>query len=81
MSWEPCKPVLITAVSYPRDIVHKASELQDAGMHISSSFGVIATVFYMGGVIGFLGGFLANATVLRGYRQEAAELRRRLSAQ
>ena len=39
---------------------------------------MIAAAFYFGGVAGFLGGYLAHSTVLRGYRDEVSELRRRL---
>ena len=36
---------------------------------------LILVALYVGGVAGFLGGYLANATILRSYRDEADELR------
>jgi hypothetical protein len=36
---------------------------------------------YVGAVAGFLGGYLTNASILRSYRDEAEELRAKLSTQ
>jgi hypothetical protein len=42
---------------------------------------LILVALYVGGVAGFLGGYLANATILRSYRDEADELRVQLYSQ
>ncbi len=44
-------------------------------MDFATKFGLLGLLFYAGAVAGFLGGYLLNASVLRGYREEADQLR------
>lgn len=39
---------------------------------------VILVALYLGGVTGFFCGYLANASLLRGYREETEEMRNQL---
>ncbi|MGE0406817.1 MAG: hypothetical protein AB7O65_10995 [Candidatus Korobacteraceae bacterium] len=42
---------------------------------------LVLIALYIGAVAGFLGGYLANASILRSYRDEADELRTQLYTQ
>ena len=47
---------------------------------VGSKLAMVLIAFYLGGMAGFLGGYLVNASILRSYREEADELRHRLGA-
>jgi len=47
-------------------------------MDASFKISIILVALYLGGVTGFFCGYLANASILRGYREQAEELRHQL---
>jgi hypothetical protein len=55
--------------------------MSSAQMEPISKAVLVVVALYVGGVAGFLGGYLANASILRSYRDEAEELRIQLYTQ
>ncbi len=59
----------------------RTENVPTAQMGLTSKFVLVIVALYVGGVAGFLGGYLTNASILRGYREEADDLRIQLYRQ